>query len=121
VTFGESDLAELAGIEEVEIETRSAEGEIHRAVIWPLVRDGVVLIRSFRGAGARWYREAIADPSVALHLDGRRLPATVIAANDPASIEACSAALRDKYGADPSLSAMLRPEILDTTLRLEPA
>jgi len=121
VTFGEADLAALSAAEEVEIETRSADGEAHRTIIWPLVRDGVVLIRSYRGQGARWYRETLTDSEVGLHLNGRRIAGRVVPATDPASIEACSAALREKYRRDPSLGAMLRPEILETTLRVEPA
>ena len=121
MTFGDSDLATLAAVDEIEIETHSADGDAHRTIIWPVVRDGVVLIRSFRGAGARWYREAIADPEVVLHLDGRRIEARAVHAADAASIKAFDAALRDKYRGDPSLGAMLAPDILDTTLRVEPA
>jgi hypothetical protein len=80
-----------------------------------------VLIRSYRGPGARWYREALADPSVVLHVDGRSLPARAIPAPDEATIKAASAALRKKYRGDPSLASMLRAEILDTTMRVDPA
>jgi hypothetical protein len=121
VTFGETDLATLAAVEEIEIETHSADGDAHRTIIWPLVRDGAVLIRSYRGPGARWYREALADPSVVLHVDGRSLVGRAIPAHDEATIKACSAALREKYRGDPSLGVMLRREVLDTTLRVEPA
>jgi len=121
VTFGESDLATLAAVEEIEIETHSADGDAHRAIIWPLVRDGAVLIRSYRGPGARWYREALADPAVVLHVDGRGLAGRAVPAHDEATIKACSAALRKKYRGDPSLGSMLRPAVLDTTLRVDPA
>jgi len=121
VTFGDSDLATLAAVEEIEIETHSADGDLHRTIIWPLVRDGAVLIRSYRGPGARWYREALADPSVVLHVDGRSLPGQAFPAPDEATIKACSAALREKYRGDPSLDEMLRPDILETTMRVDPA
>lgn len=121
MTFGESDIATLAAVEEIEIETHSADGDAHRTIIWPLVRDGAVLIRSYRGPGARWYREALADPTIVLHVDGRSLPGRVIPAHDEATIKACSAALREKYRGDPSLDSMLRPDVLDTTLRVDPA
>jgi hypothetical protein len=121
VTFGESDLATLAAVEEIEIETHSADGDAHRTIIWPLVRDRAVLIRSYRGPGARWYREALADPSVVLHVDGRSLPGQAVPAHDKATIKAASEALREKYRGDPSLEAMLRADVLDTTLRVDPA
>ena len=121
MTFAESDLAALAAAEEIEIETQAAGGPVHRAIVWPLVRDGVVYLRSYRGPSGRWYREALANPTVALHVDGRRLPATAVPAADAISVEACSAALRDKYRGDGSLRAMLVADVLPTTLRMVPA
>jgi hypothetical protein len=121
VTFDESDLAAIDAAEEIEIETRAPGGELHRTIIWPVVSDAAVLVRSVNGAGARWYREARADPDVAIHLDDRRIPARAIPADDPESVRSCSAALRAKYRGDPSLATMVRPEIFATTLRLEPA
>jgi hypothetical protein len=121
VTFDESDLDLLAKLEEVNVETRSAAGDVHSTIVWPVVRDGVVYLRSYKGTSGRWYREAIADPAIALVVDGRRLPARAVPASDAASVEACSAALRDKYPSDYSLEAMLLPAVLPTTLRIEPA
>ena len=121
MTFPQSDLAALAAAEEIEIETHAAEGTVHRTIVWPVVRDGVVYVRSYKGPTGRWYREALADPAVALHVDGRRLPGMVLPAADETSVEACSAALRDKYPVSYSLSAMLVDEVLPTTLRVVPA
>jgi hypothetical protein len=106
---------------EVDIETVSAGQEPHRTTIWVVVEDGVVYVRSWRGAGARWYREIIDEPRGALHVAGARLPVVALPASDPSSVAACSAGLRRKYTGDPSTPAMVRAEILDTTLRLEPA
>jgi hypothetical protein len=121
VTFAESDLAALGAAVEIEVETRAAEGSVHRTIVWPVVDDGVVYVRSYRGPSGRWYREALADPAVALHVDGRRLPATAVPSADPRSVQACSAALRSKYRGDPSLPAMLVQDVLPTTLRMVPA
>ncbi|MEO8272620.1 MAG: DUF2255 family protein [Chloroflexota bacterium] len=121
MSFAEPDLAALAAAEEIEIETRAADGTIHRAIVWPLVRDGVAYLRSFKGPSGRWYREALADPSVSVLVDGRRLAARAEHAPDPASVEACSKALAEKYAASYSLAAMLAPAVLPTTVRLEPA
>ena len=49
-----------------------------------MVRDDVVYLRSYRGPTGRWYREALADSAVAMHVDGRRLPARAEPAVDPA-------------------------------------
>ena len=119
--FEESDLAAMAAAEEVSIETRSDGGETHRTIIWIVEREGEIYVRSVRGPRGRWYREALADPAVAVHVDGRRIAATAEPAADPDSVEACSEALRAKYRADYSLASMLEPETLPTTMKLVPA
>jgi hypothetical protein len=121
VTFAQSDLTALDAAEEIEIETRAQGGDLRRTIVWPIVRHDVVYLRSYRGPTGRWYREALADPEVALHVDGRRLAATAVPASDPSSVEACSDGLRAKYPSSYSLGAMLVDEVLPTTLRLVPA
>jgi hypothetical protein len=120
VTFEEADLARIAAAKEIEIETHSSAGETHRTTIWVVVHEGTVLVRSVRGARGRWYREALAQPRVAVHVDGRRIPATAVDASDPATVAACSEELRLKYRGR-SVDSMLTPEVLNTTLRLEAA
>jgi len=121
MSFGTEDLRRLAAAEEVEIETQAPDGPAHRTIIWVVVDDGETFIRSFRGPTARWYREALANPAVAIVVDGRRLAATAIAASDPDSIDRVSAALWAKYPDDPATAAMVAADNLPTTLRLEPA
>jgi hypothetical protein len=121
MTFEDSDLAAIAAAKEVRIETRSAAGEAHRTIIWIVEQGGDVYIRSVRGPRGRWYRETLADPEVAIHVNGRRLPARAVPATDDASIEACSDGLRAKYRRSYSLASMLTPETLPTTLKLVPA
>jgi hypothetical protein len=112
MSFEEDDLARMRDAEEVEIETQAPDGPAHRTVIWVVVDREEAFIR--------WYREAQANPAVALHVDGRRLPATAIPATDPDSIDRTSAALAAKYRGDPATPSMVRNH-LETTLRLEPA
>ncbi|HEY7522226.1 MAG TPA: nitroreductase/quinone reductase family protein [Candidatus Limnocylindrales bacterium] len=121
MSFSAEDRALLDRIEEVEIETQRPDGPIHRTTIWTIVDGDEVFVRSYRGERARWYRDALANPAVAILADGRRLAATAIAAGDPQSIERASAGFRRKYAGDPAAGAMVRPEVLSTTLRLEPA
>ncbi len=113
-------LAELAAAEEVEIETRRPDGPPHRTILWIVVDGEDVFVRSWRGSGARWYREAIANPHVTLHCRDRRIEARVEPATDPDSVTRASAGYRRKYAGDPATPAMIRPEILPTTLRLSP-
>jgi hypothetical protein len=107
--------------EEVDIETRRADGRTRTTIVWVVVDDGRVYLRSVRGPEGRWYQEARAHPEAIMVAAGQRVPVHVVHAPDPASIEACSRGLRRKYRADPSLGAMLVASVLETTLRLEPA
>ncbi len=120
MAFSDDDLDRIDRTEEVEIETVTGDGLVHRTIIWAIVDDGSVYIRSYRGPDARWYREALANPAVALHVDGRRIAATAIPATDPASIERTSRGFVRKYPDDPATPKMIRPDVLELTLRLEP-
>ena len=105
---------------EVRIETRRVPGApVHRTVIWVVVDDaGRVLVRTFRGPGSRWYREALALGRCRLLVDGQELAFAVEHAEDPERVRACSEGLRAKYRGSASLDAMLRDEVLGTTLEL---
>ena len=119
--FESSELALLRDEEEIEIETTAGEeGPSHRVIIWVVVDDrDRVLIRSYRGPGARWFREITARPEGLIHVRERVLPVLAITANDADRIEACSAGLRRKYAGDVSMPRMLRDH-LETTLELVP-
>ena len=110
--------------EEVQIETRrDASSPAHETVIWAVVVDGGAFVRSVRGGKGRWYREASANPDVTLRVDDRRVPVRVVPETDARTIEKVSAAIREKYGASfpGPTAAMVREEVLATTLRLLPA
>lgn len=102
----------------VVIETRKGD-RIIGTVIWVVVGDGIVYVRSVRGESGRWYQRAVADPEVVLEVGEDRFEFTAVPANDPESVESASEALRRKYRGR-SLENMLLPETLGTTLRLEP-
>lgn len=121
MAFSPDDLELLANEEEVRIETRAADGSAHRTIIWVVVDGQDVFVRSVRATRGRWYREALADPDVAIHADHRRLPAKAIHTPDPDSVARTSAALVQKYTGIPGLKPMMQPNVLDATLRLEPA
>ncbi len=121
--FPPGDLARLRAEREVEIETSAGEGEpVHRTVIWVVVdRHDRVLIRSYRGPDARWFREATENPFARLHAGDRAIPCRVNAADDADRIEACSDGLLRKYAGDSATPRMVADEVLRTTLELTPA
>jgi len=106
----------------VDIETRSAKGTKHEIPIWIVVVDGVPYVRSVRGPAGRWYRELLASGDGAVVVAGKRVPVRATKDSSAKSIEAVSEALRKKYArSGQSLQSMLRPSVLDTTVRLDPA
>lgn len=110
--------------EEVHIETRrDASSPAHETVIWAVVVDGGAFVRSVRGGKGRWYREASANPDVTLRVVDRRVPVRAVPETDARTIEKVSGAIREKYGASfpGPTAAMVREEVLATTLRLLPA
>lgn len=121
MSFSPEDLAEIEAAEEVRVETQKPDGPVHRTIVWIVVDDDDVFVRSVRGPAGRWFQEAEANPAIAIHVNGRRLPATAIPATDPDSIDRCSNAFRRKYANDPALRTMVAPKTLETTLRVEPA
>jgi hypothetical protein len=109
---------------EVRIETRRDEdAPAHRTTIWVVIVDGSVFVRSVRGGKGRWYREVSSNPAAALHVGSDRIPVRAVPVTDEAKIGAVSEAYREKYGrtSPGSTRAMVQPETLPTTLRLEPA
>jgi hypothetical protein len=114
------DLDLLRSEEEIEIETSSDTGAAHRAIIWVVVdKQDRVFIRSYRGPGARWFREVVARPDCRIHLRGRALDARADPATDPDRVAACSEGLRTKYDGH-SATPSMRRSYLETTLELVP-
>ena len=119
--FDRTDLDAIDRAKEIRIETSAGPGaDVHRTIIWVVVDRDDVFIRSWRGPTARWYREAIANPNVAIHVGKRRLPARAVPARDADSAARTSKALEAKYAGDPATPSMVREDILETTIRLEP-
>jgi hypothetical protein len=112
-------LEQIGAAGEVLVETRRGQ-RTYRTVIWVVVDDGEVFVRSVRGESGRWYQRALADPGVALLVGGTRFGFQAHPANDPDSIRRVSEALRLKYAPGRSYDSMVRPEVLGTTLRLDP-
>lgn len=119
--FDRDILEMLDQADEVHIET--GRGGSTGTVIWAVVVDGSVFVRSVRGGKGRWYREASANQEATLRVDGRRVPVRVVPETDAAVIGKVSEAYREKYESSypGPTAAMVREEVLTTTLRLLPA
>jgi hypothetical protein len=121
MSFSPEELDLIDRAKEVEIETQRQDGTPQKTPIWAVVDDDRVFIRTWKGPEkTAWFRHIQENPSIALHVAGRRLAVTAIPATDPDSIERTSDGYRRKYAGDPAVKSMVRPDILDTTIRLEP-
>jgi hypothetical protein len=121
VPFDPRTLSLLNESEEVQIETVRPDGSHRRTIIWVMVDQAEVFVRSWLGDRGYWYQSATEpNAEVALIVDGRRVPVRVHDATDDGSVARCSRQLELKYAGSPSLAGMLRPSVLGTTLRLEP-
>lgn len=122
MTFDSETLRRIDDAVEVVIETSRLDGRRRRTVIWIVVDDQDVFVRSVNGERGYWFQAATEpDAEIQLIVDGHRIPVTAALANDDQSIERTSRQLERKYAGDPELPPMLDPQVLPTTLRLEPA
>ncbi|MGZ6300076.1 MAG: DUF2255 family protein [Candidatus Limnocylindria bacterium] len=119
--FEAADLALLRDEEEVEIETSaSGAGPIHRTIIWVVVDDrDRVLIRSYLGAAARWYREVTARTECRVLVREGVIEAVALPAGDEERVTACTEGFRRKYAGQTSTRSMMQKH-LETTLELAP-
>jgi hypothetical protein len=119
--FDAETLRRIDAAYEVDIETTRPDGSTRQTTIWVVVDGGEAFVRSVRGERGYWYQAALVRPAdVYLVVDGERIPARAVAASDAQAIARCSDGLSKKYRADGSLQSMLRPNVLATTIRLEP-
>ena len=116
--FDADTLRELRGLREVAIRTeKHPDGAV---VIWVVVADDEVFVRSVRGSKGRWYRDLATGGSATLEFAGRRLGVHALPASDADSIARASREYLRKYQPSPYAQSMVRAEVLPTTLRLEP-
>lgn len=88
-------------------------------VIWVVVAEDAVFVRSFRGTKGRWYRDLAAGGPAILDVAGRRLAVQAVPVTDPETIEQASRAFLGKYAPSPYAQVMVQAGILSTTLRLD--
>jgi hypothetical protein len=120
--FDERVLRLLTITREVEIETSRTPGApSHRTIIWVVVdAEGRVLIRTYRGPGSRWFREASSNAECRLRVGGHVLEVRVVPAIDEERIAAYNQELLHKYPRSTSTPLMLEDWLLPTTLQVVP-
>jgi hypothetical protein len=99
-----------------------ASGPKDRSVtIWVVVVDDSVFVRSYRGAKGQWYAAARATGRATLLVRTQQIPVSTEPVTDAETVGAISRAFLGKYATSAYAHAMVAPEALVTTLRLDPA
>jgi hypothetical protein len=116
--FDADTLGELHDLREVSIRTEKHPDSA--VIIWVVVADDEVFVRSVRGSKGRWYRDLATGGSATLEFAGRRLVVQAVPVSDADSIARVSSEYLRKYETSPYAQSVVRAEVLPTTLRLEP-
>jgi hypothetical protein len=118
MNFDAGTLRALRDVQEVRIRTEKHSKSA--VVIWVVAADNEVFVRSWLGTKGRWYRDLAAGGPATLEFGARHLAVQVIPARDPGAIDRASREFLRKYQTSSHAQEMVRPEILPTTLRVEP-
>ena len=116
--FDSDVLGALRKVREVRIRTEKHPKTA--VVIWIVVANDEVFVRSFRGARGRWYRDLAEGGPATLELGGRELMVQAEPAADAESVARVSSEFLAKYRSSSYAQAMVKPDALPTTLRLRP-
>ncbi len=117
---GKLDAATLSLVRDTkEVRIRTSRHKGRGVIIWAVVVDEAVFVRSVRGPNGKWFMAAVAEKQAMLEVGDRQVSVRVVPVADHATIEAVSRAFLTKYATSPYAQSIVRPETLPTTLRLE--
>lgn len=117
--FDAQTLGELRDVQELAIRTEKHSKSA--VVIWVVVADDEVFVRSWRGTKGRWYRDLAAGGPATLEYAKRLLAVQASPVGDQAAVARASREFLRKYQRSTHAQEMVRSETLPTTLRLEPS
>jgi hypothetical protein len=121
-TWTESQLNELAELEELVLVISKTDRATLRFPVWPVVVDGNAYVRSYLGVTTGWYRRVVANPRQAIALGGQDVDVLFefVSRTDPVN-KAIDTAFLGKYARFEYRDAMAEPGAVDATLRILPA
>jgi len=119
MNFDAEILRALCDVQQVKI--RTGKHSKTGVVIWVVVADDEVFVRSWLGNKGRWYRDLAAGGPATLEFGAaHRLAVQAFPASDPDTVARVSREFLLKYQPSSHAQEMVRSEIVPTTLRLEP-
>ena len=80
MSFSEEQLQLVYQSREVEIETWDGD-QRYRTVIWVVVDQGEIFVRSVRGAAGKWYQRTLRNPQVTLRRGSTRISCLAVPAS----------------------------------------
>ena len=113
------ELRELERISEIRVAGRRRDGSLRTlTIVWHVVVDGSLYVRSVRGADGSWYKGVIRHHEGAISWDGKTRDVTYIP--DTTVDDQLDAAYYTKYGNGSATRAIVNSTARPTTLRVEP-
>jgi hypothetical protein len=116
--FDQDTLRRLHDAQEVVIRTEKHPDA--PVTIWVVAPGDDVYVRSVRAAKGRRFTDLAKGGDATLEMSGRRVAVKAIPATDPVSVDRATGEYLRKYRTSPYAQAMVKPQTLPTTLRLEP-
>ncbi|HUB13933.1 MAG TPA: DUF2255 family protein [Acetobacteraceae bacterium] len=117
-TFDKATLDALRDLREVAVRTEKRPGSA--VTIWVVVDGDAVFVRSVKGPLGRWYKDLAQGGPATLEFRGRGVAVQAVPATDADSVARASRQYLAKYRDSPYAESMVRPDVLPTTLRLDP-
>jgi hypothetical protein len=116
--FSADELRQLATTDEVHVGFRPGQ----RIPIWIVVDEDQAYVRSVKGPAGKWYQALSSNQPFTLHGPSSQWSISSESVTDEAEIARVSEALNRKYRKrwPGPTDSMLRPDVLPTTLRIQP-
>ena len=106
--------------EEREVRIRTAAHPKSAIIVWVVVAGEDVFVRSVYGVLGRWFRDLATGGQATLEFGGRQLAVQAVPESDRDAVRRASDEYLRKDRPSPYAEAMVKTEVLPTTLRLEP-
>ncbi|WP_163544098.1 DUF2255 family protein [Occultella kanbiaonis] len=118
--FNPTDLAAIDGDGELHVAAHRTDGSLRNSrIVWHVVVDGALYLRSVRGQEGAWYRGVQRTGTGVIDAGG--VHAEVTFTRDDSHDPAIDAAYRAKYGGGSAVAAITNAVATATTLRVDPA
>ncbi len=112
-------LAALGEAEELVLVISRAERPDLRLPVWPVVVDGALYVRSYKGVTSGWYRGVVAEQHQAIDIDGEDVPMVFEFVDRKDAVNAAiDSTYLAKYARFDYRDAMVEPAAVDATLRI---